>query len=344
VDGDGDPDIVSIPSALGNRVTLHRNTLIGFALEPLTPELHAISEAGASEHMSADLRVGNFHGEGDEFVLLLGNGADWIGGPEGKIWRLGSGSEPVVPGAPTSLERLVFQSTGVVDFDGDGLDDLILAGGFGRDALGNPVRSPDLFWLRGRPGGAWGRPVKLTAPLGSADSLQFGDFNEDGHPDLIAASEATGTLEVFMHRTREALPSFDEWIVAGVPTDSGPEGDPDGDGVPNALEYLYGTDPDDASSSRPGSETTGFKFDGNRGIPSGAYFVRPRAADGEPMEITLETTGDFIDWKPVEVAPRIRVDPAAPLVETLDWSIGFPRPEDTKTRFYRFRVRPGGAA
>ena len=99
--------------------------------------------------------------------------------------------------------------------------------------------------------------VRFTVPSDAAagSSYAVGFANADGSPDFFTqyAFETRGA-SVWIGRTAPAPPSLisDEWKIRFFGSVTNPDAadlaDPDGDGVPNALEYFAGTDPTDATS------------------------------------------------------------------------------------------------
>ncbi len=62
---------------------------------------------------------------------------------------------------------------GTLDVDGDGMEDAIVAS-----------RAAGLLWYRGRPGPVFEEPF-VFSPLNRQGSISVGDFNDDGHNDLL---------------------------------------------------------------------------------------------------------------------------------------------------------------
>lgn len=95
--------------------------------------------------------------------------------------------------------------------------------------------------------------VPASAPAGSSYEVRFA--NADGSPDLFTQYNfETRGASVWVSRAAPAPPSLvsDEWKVAFFGSAANPAAadlaDPDGDGVPNVLEYFAGTDPTNAES------------------------------------------------------------------------------------------------
>ncbi len=67
-----------------------------------------------------------------------------------------------------------------------------------RDLIIRRARGKELYLLPGRPNGTLGRPVRLTESFEAYDKVVgVGDFDSDGHPDLVATETATGRLWLF---------------------------------------------------------------------------------------------------------------------------------------------------
>ncbi len=95
--------------------------------------------------------------------------------------------------------------------------------------------------------------VPVAAPAGSSYTVSFA--NADGSPDFFTQYNfETRGASVWVGRAAPAPPSLisDEWKIAFFGSTTNPLAadlaDPDGDGVPNVLEYLAGTDPTSATS------------------------------------------------------------------------------------------------
>jgi hypothetical protein len=73
----------------------------------------------------------------------------------------------------------------VVDLDGDGIKDIIVAnlGSFSP----TDERRGSVVWLRGLPGGGFSKPITLLENVGRVADVQMADFNGDGKNDLVVA-------------------------------------------------------------------------------------------------------------------------------------------------------------
>jgi len=93
--------------------------------------------------------------------------------------------------------------------------------------------------------------------------------------------------------TLTAVP-FPNWAAqAGLSgPDAGPGADPDGDGLPNLLEYALGGSPNStAASPRPTIEVSGDHL--------AIAFVRARS----DVTYLVEGSSDLIDWSPISFTP-----------------------------------------
>jgi hypothetical protein len=339
VDGDGDFDFVSIPSALGNRVTLHRNTSVGFSLEPLTKELPYIGSdlVSGSQYLQADLLHGRFTSSGPEFALVIPGETDMLGNPAPAIRLIGDGSAPSDAATVVALFSPVSKAA-AADFDHDGYADIITAGGLATDLLGNPTGSTRVEWLRSNGDGTFALPVALADPLGITTFLKAVDLDGDTFPDVISASEFTRTIEVFMHENLEPVPPFEEWIATFGLVEVGADDDPDRDGKPNIFEYLDGTRPDKSGTEMTAPPVARFDYYRRSPFAASASISRPRQPSGAAYPVDLERSGDLAAWVTVTELPTITVDPAYPLWETLTWRIPYPDTYAEPKRFHRFRA------
>lgn len=342
VDGDGDPDILSIPSALGNRVTLHRKTSVGYSLEPITPELSIFGEPGLlpSPEVSSErshLLEGHFTTEGRSFALLLPGRTDMLGNPSPEIRLIGDG-QTATGGATVKRPSVIFDHGTAVDFDQDGLTDLVLAGTISSDLAGNPSGSTDLYWLRSLGDGSFTAAISIGRSRGFVTRLASRDLDGDSLPDIIAASEHTRSLEVFLHQTLAPIPPFEAWIAGSGVLETGENDDPDGDGVSNLIEYLQGSKPDGADSQSEAPPVTRYMRYPYGNAFQSVSFTRPRQTNGSMVRIYFESSENLEDWAVIDVEPVIRVDPQFPLWEEVFWDLGSYHPPPTEQKFYRFRA------
>ncbi len=87
--------------------------------------------------------------------------------------------------------------------------------------------------------------------------------------------------------------TFDEWMTTnGL---SAPDGDDDGDGIPNLLEFVYGSEPTVAEHQ------VGPSINLESQISSPLY-VYPRRMELSGVDVNLEWSADLVTWSPVTEA------------------------------------------
>lgn len=117
---------------------------------------------------------------------------------------------------------------------------------------------------------------------------------------------------------------------------SGANADPDGDGLPNVLEYMIGTDPLNAADSGRIQLVAG----------SGAPVLRIHRVwppSGPSPALSIEHSGDLKEWHAVQVGlTTASSDPGITIRGTVeDHTVYFPLPlagEAAASRFVRLRV------
>lgn len=336
-DQDGDPDILTVPSALGNRLCLHRNMGNGqFALEAPAVSLDGLIGTTTNPATLAILRSGRFLSSADPIQLaiiapVLRNGREYqmtvslVLGTTGNL----NVSQPFdIPDLASAI---------VSDFDGDGLDDLISYDGWHSDLFGNPTGSTRIQLHRSRGDGTFDPSVVLAEAAGFVSEIIAMDHDSDGSMDIIAASKETSTVEVFSHQMISPLPSYEAWLEAHDLIGSGASGDPDHDGSVNLMEYMNGQDPH-GTAPFPGAPAPPYAELQEPGTTwMWASHPRPRA-EGEPQwKIILEASTDLQHWIQAD-EPWVEIDPLNPQWETLRWrSTSFNVGEHTSF-FHRFRV------
>lgn len=336
-DADGDPDIITYPSAFGNAVALHRNSGSGsFALETLP-----VAPAGAPRGL---LRA-DMNGDGLADLVAMTSGVDLIEETVITVAEsLGSGP----------INRISFPfSCGKVtagDFDADGRDELVLGGSLHFDALGNPALESAMLLVRTSADGKLSAPVVVSESQLAPSDFLVDDTNADGRPDLVVASEIGGTISVFLNEAAPSWPGYAAWAAANGLAQDSMSTDPDHDGRDNLEEYAAGTDPmlpelPTAAMGLPGTPPLLSIGSNSWGWPElRARHQRPKELAAGKLEVALERSTDMRNWSPVEHEPSISWDPDHPGWEIRDWTrtLRVPAlvsdPSDPPAAYYRFRL------
>ncbi len=187
-----------------------------------------------------------------------------------------------------TFSPLAWQPAGVafgdlawIDHDLDGDQDLLVAG---QGASGRTVT------LYRNSGGSFSE-VDSGLPAVSDGSLDTGDFDNDGWPDVAVMG---------------SLPSS-PWAITDIYRNHGDDLlDPDGDGLPNWREVLFGTDPNDADSDddglHDGLEALAERDAGVESFGSGTP-AGPSPRSKEPTSLVPDWTTLGDEWWTIDSTP-----------------------------------------
>lgn len=138
------------------------------------------------------IRIGEFNGDGNLDLVLL-HGEDSAGTPQGYLIP-GSGTGGFGAAPIRFSQGPGFSDVEVGDFNGDGSDDLLLAGN-GRVAL-----------LPGNGNGTFSAEQSYSNPCLTDPRSALGDFNKDGRGDLAVTGPACPEAYVFFGSPEGTLP------------------------------------------------------------------------------------------------------------------------------------------
>lgn len=338
-DQDGDLDILQFPSIYGKSVARYTNDGSGrFSVSKMGGE----SGNMYPSYVPISVVVGNFDGSGAPDVATIFSVEDYYNYYDSSIITIMRNGESVSPETLTldgSISRVV-----AADFNGDGLDDLVMDGTFVMRSHGGGRVSHSCQVLSRKNASSFHPPVVLSESLSNASSLAAADMNGDGKADLIHGSEISGTINYFESATVEALPTFAEW--AEEKDVIGQDADSDGDGASNFYEYLTGRDPNVVETSLQSRAAPGEvpifelkRLDEEYPIfKLKAIHQRPTHLSEGEARVVLEKSSNLRDWLPVGLNPTPVLTKDHPGWETLQWEINTaPDTDNPQPEFFRIR-------
>lgn len=351
-DGDGDIDIITAPSALGDRVALYRNQGTYFNLEPISPTFDQLP-GNLNIYMPgismASIKAGNFYANqpGYQFALKWITTDQLAGYTSSAVWIMTmTPSGVVISPQPITFGSGFCGEIAVADFDGDGLDDLIaVINGEDPVYMRTTPQTPSIKYRRNLGNGTFGPIITLGKASGYATQVDARDYDGDGLCDILVTSAYTGTVELFTHQVAPS-PNNDyaTWCQANGLSPDDIHGDSDHDGISNIFEYAAGTSP-----SVPDSGSTGSFTIGPISNLINLTHSRPYLGSATSVQIDAEYSLDLTQWFPAPNPPEVTVSQEAPDRENLRWIIN---PYDTTNptawekrsqMFFRFKAHvPAG--
>lgn len=162
--------------------------------------------------------------------ILYGNA--WFENP-GKSTDLPWRKHTIDPAWPQEARGIV------TDLDGDGLPDIVLSDEEGGKGESWFKRGKGISWYKGPADpktGDWGKKIVVNNYSG-VHSLQVGDFNRDGKPDIFAAEMHThGRHRVSIFESIDISKNlWAEHVIADTGSHKAKIGDLDGDGYPDIV-------------------------------------------------------------------------------------------------------------
>jgi hypothetical protein len=179
---------------------------------------------------------------------------------------------------------LVCAHAEVVDLDGDGITDVLLA------CLGNFYATDDrvgsVVWLRGKADGTF-TPVTLLDGIGRAADVRAADFTGSGKLDLVVAEfgwHKTGSILLLENRTTDwAKPAFVPRVLdKRHGTTHVPVADLNGDGKPDFVAVI----------SQEHEAVVAFLNDGKGGFRPETIYTAPHPAFGSNGVQLVDLNGD----------------------------------------------------
>ena len=349
-DGDGDNDIITFPSALGQTFGLHRNDAGRFSIQHMTsepvPDIFGVSGTtidGVLVGNPTQIFLGRFLRDSSNKTLgVYSPGFDFFGNSISGFTVFSGLPSQSTAVASTSIATI--GTVVVTDFDGDGLDDVISSGKRTTDLLGNTLFSNSLVFQRAIGDGTFESGVYLGSTLkAEVSQLLAEDMNGDGLPDIIAISEEAGSVQLFLSGTVPFHPSFEEWITAHSPSAPGELDIADESGIPNLIRFATGTVPANSTSQAPPAPPVRPKIEFN-GFSITAFHPIPQLPAGDALDVKLEYSLDLGTWQQAEDPFGLLNDPDHPQWKYKDWSYTSLKDTDGNTIrspekiFFRFAI------
>ncbi len=227
-------------------------------------------------------------------AVTVANGATLGGtGKVGGIITVQSGGT-LAPGASvgtlTSGSSVTLNGHLAIEVNGTGCDRLSVAGNFN---ITNATL--DLSVLSG----GIAQQEYVIASFGSLTGTQFA-----GITGLPAGYKVAYDLT---NKVIKLTPSFTSWAAGCGLSDSTPNGDPDKDGLPNALEYVLGGNPSQPNSGI--APTTSL-------VGNNIVFAFQRTDASETADITLrvEASTDLFNWNEIYLVGAATASPSGGVV------------------------------
>ncbi|HEY1685870.1 MAG TPA: FG-GAP-like repeat-containing protein [Tepidisphaeraceae bacterium] len=213
LNGDAKSDLAFTVGAGAVDVMLANSTNFAAASTVYTGPSAALTAGDLNGDSKTDLVVSQADSSyAGAITVLLGNGNGTFGAPV--EYSNTSGAQAAVIG----------------DFNGDGKEDVAIAtASYGSGAIG-------LFLGRG--GGVLDAPMLYTASGIDPQSMATGDFNHDGHPDLVTANYQDSSISVFLNNGHGAFNAPQTYSV-GLGPISVAVGDFNDDGLPDIVTANY---------------------------------------------------------------------------------------------------------
>jgi hypothetical protein len=184
--------------------------------------------AGTTQAPVTAVTVAQLAGQAD----LVTVGDDGSGsGPQVTVWGWSNGALQKSASYPAATAPL---SIAAVDVAGSGSPELVV--GVKTGSGGAVMVYPDS-------NGALGNAEQEV--VAGADFLATGDLNEDGHPDVVAASASDGTITVLLGKADGTLTPTSAWTLGAksfAPPTSATVVDLDGDGHLDLVSQVATTD------------------------------------------------------------------------------------------------------